>query len=145
MNPLDVARTDFLDARAKHLGMIQDVIARMAGSSASTKRLAIIVVGGAAAIAARGNGDVANLPGLAVILVAILWWIDVRYVQRERWFRDLYDATAAAPPEQRPDFAITPPDHIKVARGFRESAWSWSTTPYYVVLAAFLLVTWSMI
>lgn len=124
--------------------MLQDVITRMAGSSASTKRLAIVVVGGAAAIAARGNGDVGDLPGPAVILVAILWWIDVRYVQRERWFRDLYDAAAAAPPDQRPDFAITPPDHIKAARSFWDSAWSWSTTPYYAVLAAFLLLTWSM-
>lgn len=136
---------DFTDARAKHLGMIQDVVARMASSSASTKRIAIIVVGGAAAVAARGNWEATDLLRLAIILVAVLWLIDVRYVQRERWFRDLYDIVAAEPPDRRPDFRITPPDHIKDGRGFWGAARSWSTTPYYAALAGFLYLAWSAI
>ena len=60
--------SDFTDERAKHLSMVQDVIERMANSSGWIKRLAIVVVGAAAAISVRGNGTASNLPALAAFL-----------------------------------------------------------------------------
>ena len=127
------------------LGLIQEVIARMAGASASTKRIAVVVVGGAVAIAARSNGTANVLPLLAVILVVILWWVDGRYVQRERWFRDHYDLVASEAPDRRPDFRITPPDQVKAGHRFRAAAGSGSTAPYYIALCVFLLLSWSTI
>jgi hypothetical protein len=138
----DTAKADYTDARAKHLGLIQDVVSRMATASASVKRVAIIVVGGAAAVAARGNCNVNDLPLLAIILVAVFWLIDARYVQQERWFRDLYERVAKEPHDQRPSFSITPPPDIRSGRSLFGSAFGWSTVLYYGALAAFLILTW---
>ena len=67
----DESDQDFTGNRIKHLEMIQGAITRMANSSAWMKRLAIVVVGGAAAVAVRGGSNANALPVLAVILTFI--------------------------------------------------------------------------
>ena len=57
----DESDKDFTSDRIKHLEMIQGAITRMANSSAWMKRLAIVVVGGAAALAARGGSNASAL------------------------------------------------------------------------------------
>ncbi|MFC3229162.1 hypothetical protein ACFOGJ_18090 [Marinibaculum pumilum] len=140
---------DFTEHRLKYLSLVQDVVSRMASTSASVKRVAIIVVGAAAAIAARGaapgvpcSHHIADLPLLAIILVAIFWAIDARYVQQERWFRDVYERAASEPPEQRPSLSITPTADIRSKRGYVGSFISWSTGLYHGALIVFLLLTW---
>lgn len=133
---------DFTGDRVKHLEMIQGVIARMANSSAWMKRLAIVVVGGAAALAVRGNSSASVLPALAVILTVIFWLMDARYHQQERWFRALFDKVREEDTGHRPDFRMEPSAEIRSLSNFRQSAFSWSSFPYYGALTAFLLLAW---
>lgn len=136
---------DFTDERAKHLGMIQDVVERMAMAAAWMKRLAIVVVGGAAAVATKnGNGNAGDLPVLAVILVAIFWLMDARYHQQERWFRDVFESVRKEPYSQCPDFRINPDHEIRGARGMWPSMFTWSTFPFYAALSAFLILAWRL-
>lgn len=136
---------DFIDERAKHLSMIQDVVARMANSSGWIKRLTIVVVGGAAAISAKGSGGPSDLPALAAILVVIFWLMDARYHQQERWFRDVFDSVRIESHTQRPDFRISPTNEIRCQNKLCASAFSWSTFPFYTALALFLLLVWRII
>ena len=133
---------DFTSDRVKHLEMIQGVIARMAHSSAWMKRLAIVVVGGAAALAVRGNSAANTLPILAVILTAIFWLMDARYHQQERWFRALFEAVRKEDASHRPDFRMIPAEEIRSQFRLSQSTFSWSSFPYYGALAAFLLLAW---
>lgn len=133
---------DYTGERAKHLEMIQDVIERMANSSAWMKRLAIVVVGGAAALAMRGNAHVGDLPALAVILMAIFWFMDARYHQQERWFRAVFESVRKESHTQRPDFRVAPTNEIRGQCRFWSCTFTWSTAPFYVALAAFLLLAW---
>ena len=138
----DESDKDFTSDRIKHLEMIQGAITRMANSSAWMKRLAIVVVGGAAALAARGGSNASALPVLAVALTVIFWLMDARYHQQERWFRALFDTVRKENAGDRPDFGMTPSKEIRSQSGFRQSALSWSSFPYYGALTAFLLLAW---
>ena len=138
----DETGRDFTGDRVKYLEMIQGVIARMANSSAWMKRLAIVVVGGAAALSVRGNSSASMLPALAVMLTVIFWLMDARYHQQERWFRALFDTVRKEDAGHRPDFRMEPTEEIRSQSSFRQSAFSWSSFPYYGALAAFLLLAW---
>lgn len=133
---------DFTSDRAKHLEMIQTVIGRMANASAWMKRLAIVVVGGAAALAMRGSPQASDLPALAVILMAIFWFMDARYHQQERWFREVFESVRKESHTQRPDFRVAPTSEIRRECRFWSCSFSWSTAPFYSALAAFLLLAW---
>lgn len=123
--------------------MIQDVVARMATASAWTKRMAIVVVGGAAAVASGENYGTDELALVAVMLIIVLWMIDSQYLRRERWFRDMYEAVAKEPPFQRPSFSITPTQEIKDKHGFWRCAFGWSTLWCYGALSLFLFLVWN--
>ena len=134
---------DFTCERIKHLEMIQGVITRMANSSAWMKRLAIVIVGLIATLAAYDNSNTNVLLICAAILLAILWLMDARYLQQERWFRTLFDAVRKENSDDRPDFCITPSPEIRCQSGFWKSALSWSTLLYYgpvIFLAIFVLI-----
>lgn len=134
--------SDFTDERAKHLSMVQDVIERMANSSGWIKRLAIVVVGAAAAISVRGNSTASNLPALAAFLTVIFWGMDARYHQQELWFREVFDSVRNEPHTQRPDFRIAPTNEIRLKHKFWASVFTWSTFPFYAALAIFLILAW---
>ena len=133
---------DFTGDRVKHLEMIQDVVTRMANSSAWMKRLAIVVVGGVAVLSVRINSTANILPLLTVILAVIFWLMDARYQQQERWFRALFEAIRTEDANQRADFRMTPTKEIRSQSRLWRSAISWSILPYYGALAAFLLLAW---
>lgn len=136
---------DFTDTRIKHLGMIQDVVERMANASTWMKRMSIIVVGGAVAIAARAvpgpsamtDQDIALV---AILLVIIFWGMDSRYHQQERWFRRVYDVVRVESHTARPDFRITPNQAERESCSFIACVFTWSTWPFYVALTAFLVL-----
>ena len=131
---------DFTSDRIKHLEMIQGVIARMANSSAWTKRLAI-VIGGATTLAVRSSSHTSVLIGLAVLSLAIclFWFMDTRYHQREKFFRALFDIVREENVSERPDFRMSPSLDVRCQFGFWQSAMSWSIWPYYIVLMGVLM------
>lgn len=126
--------------RAKHLELIQGVVSRLAGNSATMKRYCIIVV--AAGVAIYKTINEPNTIGALLVLVAVFWLLDARYLQQEKWFRDLYDQVRNEPPEQRPDFRLTPDEAIRNGVSFSDRVFSWSTAGLYVPLAALLGSFW---
>ena len=124
--------------RIRHLEMIQSVITRMASSSAMTKNLCMIICAGALAFAAQNQNPEVTV--YAAVLTAFFWFLDAKYLQQEKWFRDIYNREKDKPITQPADFVITPNPAIMgattVAYGFK----SWSTRAFYPPLIMFLLV-----
>ena len=79
--------------RIAHLGMIQDVITRMAGESARMKQFALVALGALASTAEATNSVL--LAWVAGVLAIVFWLLDARYLAQERWYRRLYDEVGA--------------------------------------------------
>ena len=131
---------DYTGDRIKHLGMIQAVISRLAGNSAAMKRYCLVLV--AVGIGAfKALNQPLAIPALA-FMVIVFWLLDARYLQQEIWFRAVHDEVREEPPEQRPNFRLSPPrDKASLCRGL----FSWSTACLYPLLVALLLLFWSLL
>lgn len=129
---------DHASARIEHLKMLQAVIDRMARTSASMKQYALTIA--AAAIAFAGATGVAGIALAAAVLMLFFWGLDARYLQQERWFRDLYDEVRAQGTDQAPSFRILPDQALQAKRPFVDSARSWSVMMLYLPLVGFLIV-----
>ncbi len=79
--------------RVAHLSMIQSVITRMSGFSASAKTFTITILAGLAAISLQA--DAAQLGVIAMIAAIILFLIDTYYMILELRFRAFYDEVIA--------------------------------------------------
>lgn len=77
--------------RLGYLGMIQNVIARLSGFSATVKTAAVTVFAAMLALDMSGAARVVTLP----LIMATFGLLDSYYITRERAFRDLYDAAAS--------------------------------------------------
>jgi len=121
--------------RIGHLGMIQGVITRMSGFSASAKTFTITILAGLAAISLQA--DTIQLGVIAMMAAVILFSIDTYYMTLEVRFRTLYDQVAARDLDQATDLGIAPivlpGDKTKAISG--KSSWLF----YGPVLGACLL------
>ena len=131
---------DYTSDRAKHLDLIQSVVSRLAGNSASMKRYCIMMV--AVGVAIYKTIDVPNTIGALIFMVGVFWLLDARYLQQEKWFRDLYDQVRREPRQRRPDFRLTPDGIVRTATSFGDRVFSWSTAGLYLSLAALLGLFW---
>ncbi len=129
---------DHTAERIRHLEMIQGVIARMAGNSAAIKRYAILAV--AVGVAIYGSIEEPWVVVALAAMVAVFWALDARYLQQERWFRNLYDQVRGESEETRPDFRLTPDATLRAGVSFRSAAVSWSTAGLYAPLLVILLL-----
>ena len=131
---------DFTGDRIKHLEMIQTVISRLAGNSAAMKRYCLVLVAvGVGAFKAMGQPLV--IPALA-FMVIVFWLLDARYLQHEICFRAVHDEVREEPPDQRPDFRLSPTrNKASLCRGL----FSWSTAFLYPSLLVFLLLFRSLL
>ncbi len=127
------------DTKVKYLQMIQDVVKRMADTSASMKRYTLVAFAGAAALARALEEPGAML--LAMVLVFIFWALDAQYLRQEKWFRDMYDLARTQDPKEI-DFNLTPPADIRDKTGIVYGFCSWSTRWLYLPLLAISLVLW---
>ena len=127
------------DDKVKYLQMIQDIVKRMADTSAAMKRYTLVAFAGAAALARALEEPGAML--LAMVLVFIFWALDAQYLRQEKWFRDMYDL-ARTQDAEKIDFGLTPPadvrDNTGIGYGFR----SWSTWWLSFPLLAISLALW---
>ncbi len=81
--------------RIAHLSMIQGVISRLSGFSASAKNFCITVMAALVAVAFQKPVPALVWAGITVpILFALL---DAYYLAQGKRFRDLYEAVSAAP------------------------------------------------
>lgn len=92
--------------RLAHLSMIQGVIARMSGFSASAKTFTITILAGLAAISLQANA--AQLGVIAMIAAITLFLVDTYYMTLEVRFRNFYDEVAARDLDQASDLKIAP-------------------------------------
>lgn len=81
--------------RVAHLGMIQGVIARMSGFSASAKAFLVTILAGLAAISLQA--DSIQLGVIGMIAAVVLFRIDTYYMTLEVQFRTFYDEVVARP------------------------------------------------
>lgn len=81
-----------LQARLAHLAMIQGVIGRMAGYSASVKTFTLTV--SAALVAVAFDKDLPVLFYAGTLIAAVFALLDAYYLTIEKSFRDLYAEVA---------------------------------------------------
>lgn len=118
-----------MEARVKHLELIQGVINRLATDSFRMKGWAVVLVSALLVVLVReGQIDFAYIGFLPVL---VFWGLDGYFLWQERLFRDLYDAVRVLD-----ESAI---DYSMDTSGFRRTwlAATFSTTliPFYLALA----------
>nr|WP_281719648.1 hypothetical protein [Nitrosomonas nitrosa] len=124
------------ELRVKHLEMIQAVIARIAGYSATVKNICVTAVTALAGVAIAN--DISGLGWLALVLVLIFALVDAQYLRIERRFRTLFDQARAGDWKAMPSFSL---DIGSVASPpLVESALSWSVLTFYLPLAVVSLI-----
>ncbi len=104
-----------MDAKLKHLEMIQGVINRMAANSFMLKRWSVILV--AALFALAGPNRNPWFIHVAYLPVLMFWALDGYFLRQERLFRALYDSVRRKR-EERIDFSMD-------TRNFAEGEKSW--------------------
>lgn len=126
------------DMRAKHLELLQVVIARMANYGATLKNYCITLTTAVCGFATTLGKPWAGL--LALLPILICAYLDARYLCNERRFRGLYDKIRQEDWSERPSFDIslsTAPTEPYVSCLFR-----WAILGFYGPLAfAVLAVT----
>lgn len=112
----------------KHLEMIQSVVARMAGYSATLKNYCITLVIGVVGFAFTVKQ--ANLVALSILAVIAFGYLDARYLQLERAYRSLFENVRLADWDARPLFDLKP-GHVD-RHPYWEAVSSWSILGFYV-------------
>jgi hypothetical protein len=78
-----------MDAKIKHLEMIQGVINRMASNSFMLKGWAVTLVAGIFALAAKDTNKLYFI--ITYVPILFFWGLDAYYLRQERLFRKLYN------------------------------------------------------
>jgi hypothetical protein len=133
------AEVDYTSERVQHLKLIQGVVTRLAGNSATMKRYCIALVAIGMGIY-KTVGEPQAVSALFAIVI-VFWWLDARYLEDEKRFRDLYDNVRAEPHGKRPDFRLTPESQRDI-NSLRRCVMNRSTTPLYLPLVALLFLFW---
>jgi len=126
-----------MDAKLKHLEMIQGIINRMGSNSFMLKSWAVVIVSALFALSAKdANGAfivVAYLPAV------VLWGLDGYYLRQERLFRELYKDVAAKQ-EANIDFSMsTAPYQLNVANWW-QVCFSKTISPFHGVIVAVIII-----
>ncbi len=119
------------DMRAKHLELLQVVIARMANYGATLKNYCITLTTAVCGFAATLSKPWAGF--LALLPIAVCAILDARYLCNERRFRGLYDRIRQEDWADRPSFEIsltTAP-----AESFVSCLFRWAILGFYAPLA----------
>ena len=123
-----------MDAKLKHLEMIQGVVNRLAADSFRIKGWAVVLVGALLVLVVRE--DRAALAAIGFIPVALFWGLDAYFLWQERLFRALYDHVRLLPPDEI-DFSM---DASRVADGWtrtwQDALFSRTLLLFYAALAA---------
>jgi hypothetical protein len=114
-----------VDAKLKHLELVQAAIGRMAQNSSLFKGWAVTIAAGLSAFGAANTKH-----GLLVIALTssiVFWGLDGYYLWLERAFIRLYDVVAKTP-EDAIDFSMRPLKLVSGSNRFTcwlSSAWEW--------------------
>ena len=84
-----------MEAKLKHLEMIQAVISRMAHNSFLLKGWSVTLVAAIFALAATRDTDTLFIVIIALLPTLMFWGLDAYFLRQERLFRRLYDHVRA--------------------------------------------------
>ncbi|HJN24555.1 MAG TPA: hypothetical protein QGG18_02475 [Rhodospirillales bacterium] len=128
------------EKRVKHLEMIQAVITRMASSSALMKNYALGTFTMGAGLSRFLQAPEIMLASAG--LVVSFWFLDSKYLQQEKWFRDIYNAERKKPDTEPVNFAITPTLEIIKKTNLCYGLKSWATRWLYVPMLVICCLLW---
>jgi len=97
-----------LNAKLKHLEMIQAVVTRMANNSFLVAGWCITLVAGLMALAGGKDGNV-RFVYVAYLPVIVFWYLNGYFLQQERIFRKIYDLYIGALETGNPPAPVAPP------------------------------------
>jgi hypothetical protein len=121
----------------KHLEMLQGVITRMAGNSASLKSYCMTI-----AAAIIGLSAVVQKPEIlhyTAPLIIIFGVLDGHYLRLERSFRNQFNSVRLSETKEKPDFLIN--SSWAAGHGVMSGFWSWSVWLFYLpIFAVFLII-----
>ena len=90
-------QNDPIARKIVHIEMIQSTIVRMADNGATMKRYAIVTFALGSAMARYLN--VPEVLAVVAGVVVVFWYLDSKYLQQEKWYRDWYDVVRQGPSE----------------------------------------------
>ena len=124
--------TELTERHIQHLGMIHDVIRRLADNSFSVRRWTLVTVGALIALAVRADEPILAYVSLGPAL--IFWGLDGYYLRQERLFRRLYDRVRKNPDSVEP-FAMWAPDWASPRESYRSVVFSITEVLVYFPIA----------
>ena len=113
--------TELTEHHIQHLGMVQDVIKRLADNSFAVRRWTLVTVGALIALAVRADDPILAYASLGPAL--IFWGLDSYYLRQEQIFRMLYNRIRTKPSSVEP-FAMWIPGLASPREGFRSVMFS---------------------
>lgn len=127
-----------MDAKLKHLELIQGVINRLAGNSFYMKGWAVVLLSALLVLVVRE--DRGDLSWLGLLPVLVFWGLDAYFLWQERLFRALYDRVRLIDAAEI-DFSMD----VGVVRADPKLTWSRvlvsrTLIPFYGALAAVAIV-----
>ncbi len=129
------------DLRLKYLEMVQAIVTRMAGYSATLKNFCLTIVTAIGGYAIMTKAPTILALGLLPIIIFAL--LDALYLRLERRFRCLYDVIRQEDWTAMPSFEITL-THVK-ATPLKDVFLSWSIGMFYIPLATGLVLTFLVV
>ena len=118
-----------MDNVVKHLEMTQGVINRLASNSFDLKRLLVLLVVAALALAS-GLKDKTPLLMAVSLLVIVFWILDGYYLWQERLYRKLYDDIRV---RNKTDYSMDTSD-FKATTPMRKSVFSITIILFYATV-----------
>lgn len=132
------------DAVRAHLSILQAIIQRMAGNSASCKTQCIVTLG-AALLVLVTRTETTNYVPLAVVAPLLFLILDTYYLALERAFRDSYNAFVGK--LHKGEVALSDLYVVhqgRIARQFARSLGSFAIWPFYGVLVILIVLVWKL-
>jgi len=123
-----------------HITMLQGIISRLAGASASCKTWCLALVSSLVSLA--GATHVPAIVGVALVPVVIFGFLDTMYLAQERAYRTLFAAVVTRIRDgsyQRAQDAFEAKASLKAADSFA-AFFSWAVWPVYGGLAVLYIV-----
>lgn len=139
---------EMTEDQRNYVNLLNDAINRMASNSANAKSYLVAIVAAFIAIQMPNKGN-AYIVLMALIPTALFYWMDCYYLSLEKRFRNLQkqfiiEATTQCTEKIAPIYGYNIYD-IKGQEPIIKAIKSWSTTPFYLVVAGCIVGLWAII
>jgi hypothetical protein len=126
-----------IEAKIKHLELVQAVINRLGGNSFVIKGWALTLVSVLFALAAKDVN--VKVVYVSYVPITVFWFLDSFYLMKERKFRKLFDVIRMTPPEKI-DFSMDISSYSGDVHGQWKTMATMTLAPFYGSLLLVALV-----